>query len=91
MANPFWFCELIAKCGFGRSRSRTIPLDRSLDLGIFAAEFNASGTGRTLLVYSMGMSVEATKRIGPECLGFKARLLSRMITGVYDEALPNSD
>ena len=35
----------------------------------------------------MGMSVEATKRIGPECLGFKARLLSRMITGVYDEAL----
>jgi DNA-binding MarR family transcriptional regulator len=27
------------------------------------------------------------KRVGPECLGFTARLLSRVITGVYDDAL----
>jgi DNA-binding MarR family transcriptional regulator len=33
------------------------------------------------------MPEESTKKIGPECLGFKARLLSRVITGVYDEAL----
>jgi len=33
------------------------------------------------------MSDVVTRRIGPECLGFKARLLSRVITGVYDDAL----
>jgi DNA-binding MarR family transcriptional regulator len=30
------------------------------------------------------------KRVGPECLGFTARLLSRVITGVYDDALAES-
>ena len=30
---------------------------------------------------------EDTKRVGPECLGFRARLLSRVITAVYDDAL----
>jgi DNA-binding MarR family transcriptional regulator len=29
----------------------------------------------------------ATQRVGPECLGFKARLLSRVITAFYDDAL----
>jgi DNA-binding MarR family transcriptional regulator len=33
------------------------------------------------------MSEETAKRVGPECLGFTARLLSRVITGVYDDAL----
>jgi DNA-binding MarR family transcriptional regulator len=33
------------------------------------------------------MSGETTKRVGPECLGFTARLLSRVITAVYDDAL----
>jgi DNA-binding MarR family transcriptional regulator len=33
------------------------------------------------------MREETTKRVGPECLGFKARLLSRVITGAYDDAL----
>ena len=27
------------------------------------------------------------RRVGPECLGFTARLLSRVITGIYDDAL----
>ena len=30
---------------------------------------------------------EQTKKVGPECLGFRARLLSRVITAVYDDAL----
>ncbi len=30
---------------------------------------------------------EDTRRVGPECLGFRARLLSRVITAVYDDAL----
>src|SRR5271155_238553 len=30
---------------------------------------------------------EDTKRAGSECLGFRARLLSRVITAVYDDAL----
>jgi DNA-binding MarR family transcriptional regulator len=30
---------------------------------------------------------EDTKRVGSECLGFRARLLSRVITAVYDDAL----
>jgi DNA-binding MarR family transcriptional regulator len=33
------------------------------------------------------MSDDIVRRVGPECLGFKARLLSRVITGVYDDAL----
>lgn len=33
------------------------------------------------------MSHEDIKRVGPECLGFTARMLSRVITGVYDDAL----
>jgi DNA-binding MarR family transcriptional regulator len=33
------------------------------------------------------MSEVVTQRVRPECLGFKARLLSRMITAVYDDAL----
>jgi DNA-binding MarR family transcriptional regulator len=33
------------------------------------------------------MNRETTKRVGPECLGFTARLLSRVISGVYDETL----
>jgi DNA-binding MarR family transcriptional regulator len=33
------------------------------------------------------MSAENTRRAGPECFGFTARLLSRVITGVYDDAL----
>src|SRR6202021_2734822 len=30
---------------------------------------------------------EQAKRVGPECLGFRARLLSRVITAAYDDAL----
>jgi DNA-binding MarR family transcriptional regulator len=30
---------------------------------------------------------EQAKRVGPECLGFRARLLSRIITSVYDDNL----
>jgi DNA-binding MarR family transcriptional regulator len=30
---------------------------------------------------------EDTKRVGSECLGFRARLLSRIVTSVYDESL----
>src|SRR5712692_2310808 len=30
---------------------------------------------------------EDTRRVGPECLGFRARMLSRVITAVYDDAL----
>jgi DNA-binding MarR family transcriptional regulator len=30
---------------------------------------------------------EDTKRVGSECLGFRARLLSRIVTSVYDECL----
>jgi DNA-binding MarR family transcriptional regulator len=33
------------------------------------------------------MDEQAIRRVGPECLGFKARLLSRVITGIYDDAL----
>ena len=33
------------------------------------------------------MNEKTTKRVGPECLGFTARLLSRVISGVYDDAL----
>lgn len=33
------------------------------------------------------MGEETIKRVGPECLGFKARLLSRVITAAYDDAL----
>jgi len=30
---------------------------------------------------------EETKKVGRECLGFRARMLSRVITTVYDDAL----
>jgi DNA-binding MarR family transcriptional regulator len=30
---------------------------------------------------------EDTKRVGSECLGFRARLLSRIVTSVYDDSL----
>jgi DNA-binding MarR family transcriptional regulator len=30
---------------------------------------------------------EQAKRVGPECLGFRARLLTRVITAAYDDAL----
>jgi DNA-binding MarR family transcriptional regulator len=30
---------------------------------------------------------EETKRIGRECLGFRVRMLNRMVTAIYDEAL----
>jgi DNA-binding MarR family transcriptional regulator len=33
------------------------------------------------------MSAKGIRKVGPECLGFTARLLSRVITGVYDDAL----
>ena len=33
------------------------------------------------------MKGKAPRRVGPECLGFTARLLSRVISGVYDDAL----
>jgi DNA-binding MarR family transcriptional regulator len=33
------------------------------------------------------MSEVVTHRVGAECLGFKARLLSRVVTAVYDDAL----
>ena len=32
------------------------------------------------------MTGGTTKKVGPECLGFTARLLSRVISGVYDDA-----
>jgi DNA-binding MarR family transcriptional regulator len=40
-----------------------------------------------ILAYTITVSEETTKRVGPECLGFKARLLSRVITAIYDDAL----
>ena len=33
------------------------------------------------------MKLKTARRVGPECLGFTARLLSRVISGVYDDAL----
>ena len=33
------------------------------------------------------MKGKTITRVGPECLGFTARLLSRVISGVYDDAL----
>ncbi len=33
------------------------------------------------------MKARTARRVGPECLGFTARLLSRVISGVYDDAL----
>jgi len=33
------------------------------------------------------MKAKTPRRVGPECLGFTARLLSRVISGVYDDAL----
>jgi DNA-binding MarR family transcriptional regulator len=31
--------------------------------------------------------LEATKPVGRECIGLKARMLSRLISGIYDEAM----
>jgi DNA-binding MarR family transcriptional regulator len=36
------------------------------------------------------MKTKATRRVESECLGFTARLLSRVISGVYDDALAGS-
>ena len=33
------------------------------------------------------MNGRIAKGVGPECLGFTARMLSRVISGVYDDAL----
>jgi DNA-binding MarR family transcriptional regulator len=33
------------------------------------------------------MKAKSPRKVGPECLGFTARLLSRVISGVYDDAL----
>src|SRR5690349_6115668 len=30
---------------------------------------------------------EETRRVGRECIGFRVRMLNRMVTAVYDEAL----
>jgi hypothetical protein len=35
----------------------------------------------------MSVTGRRIKIIGPECLGFQARLLSRLVTAVYDDAL----
>jgi len=36
--------------------------------------------------YEMSVTERRIKIIGPECLGFQARLLSRVVTAVYDDA-----
>ena len=40
-----------------------------------------------IFAYAIIMRGETANRVGPECLGFTARLLSRVITAVYDDAL----
>jgi DNA-binding MarR family transcriptional regulator len=40
-----------------------------------------------IIACTINMNAKTTKRVGPECLGFTARLLSRVISGVYDDAL----
>jgi DNA-binding MarR family transcriptional regulator len=44
------------------------------------------GSQKTNYLHALIMA-EDTKRVGSECLGFRARLLSRVITAVYDDAL----
>src|SRR5215472_2693046 len=39
-----------------------------------------------MIAYTTNMNGKTIKRVGPECLGFTARLLSRVITGIYDDA-----
>ena len=41
---------------------------------------------KTNYLHALTMA-EDIKRVGSECLGFRARLLSRVITAVYDDAL----
>src|SRR3984893_9582592 len=41
---------------------------------------------KTNYLHALTMA-EDIKRVGSDCLGFKARLLSRVITAVYDDAL----
>ena len=36
----------------------------------------------------MSVTERSITIIGPECLGFQARLLSRVVTAVYDDAFP---
>jgi hypothetical protein len=55
--------------------------------GNSTAEELASYEERTYFAYAIIMSGETSNRVGPECLGFTARLLSRVITAVYDDAL----
>ncbi|MBV8358740.1 MAG: winged helix-turn-helix transcriptional regulator, partial [Deltaproteobacteria bacterium] len=43
--------------------------------------------GGLTFAYAIIMGGETVNRVGPECLGFTARLLSRVITAVYDDAL----
>lgn len=45
----------------------------------------ATLTAGTILAYAVNMRGNL-KRVGPQCLGFKARLVSRVITAVYDDA-----
>lgn len=40
-----------------------------------------------MIAYTSTMKGKAPRRVGAECLGFTARLLSRVISGVYDDAL----
>ena len=40
-----------------------------------------------MIAYTINMSEKTVKLVGPECLGSTARLLSRVISGVYDDAL----
>ena len=40
-----------------------------------------------IIVYTKSMKPKTSRRVGAECLGFTARLLSRVISGVYDDAL----
>jgi DNA-binding MarR family transcriptional regulator len=40
-----------------------------------------------MIAYTINMNGKTIKRVGTECLGFTARLLSRVISGVYDDAL----
>jgi DNA-binding MarR family transcriptional regulator len=46
-----------------------------------------SRRNEVIFAYTISMTRDATKLVGPECLGFTARLLSRVITAVYDDAL----
>jgi DNA-binding MarR family transcriptional regulator len=40
-----------------------------------------------MIAYTSTMKTKTARQAGPECLGFTARLLSRVVSGVYDDAL----